>query len=100
MVLGALRDDLHTARPSGKSGLIVGFSTLGCSYCYKSAEETLRDPKAAACLRSHFDALSLAMFSDDDSGSRGNGELLELPGGWGDGYHWFGCASRVEPPGL
>ncbi|MGB5774603.1 MAG: thioredoxin fold domain-containing protein, partial [Sedimenticolaceae bacterium] len=60
-----LQDDLNSARESGKKGLIVVFSTVGCSYCYKFADETLRDPSVVAKLRRDFDALALEVFSDD-----------------------------------
>lgn len=60
-----LNDDLKNARESGKKGLIVVFSTVGCSYCYKFANETLRDAEVVANLRRHFDAVALEIFSDD-----------------------------------
>jgi len=60
-----LQDDLNGARESGKKGLIVVFSTVGCSYCYKFADETLRDPEVVASLRRDFDAVALEIFSDD-----------------------------------
>jgi thioredoxin-related protein len=60
-----LQEALNNARESGKKGLIVVFSTAGCSYCYKFAHETLRDPEVAANLRRGFDALALEIFSDD-----------------------------------
>jgi thioredoxin-related protein len=60
-----LQDDLNNARESGKKGLMVVFSTVGCSYCYKFADETLRDPDVVAKLRRDFDALALEIFSDD-----------------------------------
>ena len=60
-----LQDDLDNAREAGKKGLIVVFSTAGCSYCFKFADETLRDPEVVARLRPDFDALALEIFGDD-----------------------------------
>lgn len=60
-----LQDDLDNAGEAGKKGLIVVFSTAGCSYCFKFADETLRDPEVVARLRPDFDALALEIFGDD-----------------------------------
>jgi thioredoxin-related protein len=60
-----LQEDLNNARESDKKGLIVVFSTVGCSYCYKFAQETLHDPDVVDLLRRDFDALALEIFSDD-----------------------------------
>lgn len=60
-----LQDDLNNARESGKKGLVVVFSTVGCSYCFKFADETLQHPQVVANLRRDFDALALEIFSDD-----------------------------------
>jgi hypothetical protein len=60
-----LQEDLANTRDAGKKGLIVVFSTVGCSYCYKLASETLRNPEVIANLRRDFDALASEIFSDD-----------------------------------
>ena len=60
-----LQDDLENAAANGKQGLIVVFSTAGCSYCHRLAEETLKNPLVAERLQRDFDALALEIFSDD-----------------------------------
>lgn len=59
-----LDDDLSSALENGKKGLIVVFGTQGCSYCYKFADETLRDPEVERLVRESFDMLYLDIFSD------------------------------------
>lgn len=70
-----LQDDLDNARESGKKGLIVVFGSAGCSYCYRFADETLKDPEVVANLRRDFDALALDIFSDDLMVSPGGEEM-------------------------
>jgi thioredoxin-related protein len=59
-----LDQDLDGAVAAGKKGLIVVFGTAGCSYCYKFAEETLRDPEVERLVRQNFDVVYLDIFSD------------------------------------
>jgi thioredoxin-related protein len=59
-----LRDDLADAEAEGKAGIMVLFTTEGCSYCAQFIRRTLGDEAIAARVRSRFDAIGLEMFSD------------------------------------
>ncbi|EGV17074.1 thioredoxin family protein [Thiocapsa marina] len=59
-----LRDDLGEARTDGKLGLMVLFTTEGCSYCAEFIRRSLGDDAIAETLRSGFDAVGLEIFSD------------------------------------
>jgi thioredoxin-related protein len=59
-----LDEDLATARATGKQGLMVVFSTEGCSYCGLFNKKSLGDPEIAAMVRKHFAAIGLEIFND------------------------------------
>ena len=59
-----LRDDLAEAEAEGKAGIMVLFTTEGCSYCAQFIRRTLGDEAIAARVKSRFDAIGLEMFSD------------------------------------
>ena len=59
-----LREDLAEAVAAGKRGLMVFFSTEGCSYCGLFVRESLNNPAIAAATRERFAAVGLEIFSD------------------------------------
>ncbi len=59
-----LPDDLAEGRDAGKDGLLLFFSTQGCSYCHLFIVTSLADPAIAARLQEHFDTLGLEIFDD------------------------------------
>jgi thioredoxin-related protein len=67
-----LEDDLAEARAAGKVGLLVFFSTDGCSYCRLFIRESLSNPQIAARVQAHFDTIGLEIFDD--------AELTDLAG--------------------
>jgi thioredoxin-related protein len=59
-----LREDLAEASSEGKLGLMVLFTTEGCSYCAEFIRRSLGDDAIAETLRSGFDTVGLEIFSD------------------------------------
>jgi thioredoxin-related protein len=59
-----LNQDLADARASGKQGLMVLYTTEGCSYCALFIEKSLGDPAIQAMIRKHFNAVGLEIFND------------------------------------
>ncbi len=59
-----LNEDLATARSTGKQGLMVVYSTEGCSYCGLFIKKSLGDPEIAATVNKHFGAVGLEIFDD------------------------------------
>ncbi len=59
-----LGEDIAAAVNEGKTGLMVLFTTEGCSYCAMFVQKSLGDPALAALVREHFDAIGLEIFSD------------------------------------
>lgn len=61
-----LRDDLADARDTGKQGILLFFSTAGCSYCKQMLDGSFADPAFADRLRERFDVIGLEIFSDEE----------------------------------
>lgn len=59
-----LTDDLNEARAGGKKGLMIYFSSQGCSYCVRFNELSLGDASLAALVQKHFDTIGLDVFDD------------------------------------
>jgi len=59
-----LREDIMEARDAGKVGVMVLFTSEGCSYCAEFIRTSLADPRLAARVQDHFDAVGLDIFSD------------------------------------
>lgn len=59
-----LREDLATAVAEGKLGLMVLFTTQGCSYCDLFIRRSLGDPGLAGRVRANFAAIGLEIFDD------------------------------------
>jgi thioredoxin-related protein len=59
-----LREDVDEAGEAGKVGLMVLFTTEGCSYCAEFIRRSLGDPGLASLVQAHFDAVGLEIFSD------------------------------------
>lgn len=67
-----LNEDLKSAVKNGKQGLMVIYTTEGCSYCVKFVKEHLSDPVIVGRIRKHFDSVGMEIFNDAD--------LLDLQG--------------------
>lgn len=61
-----LAEDLGTARSDGKYGLMILFTTEGCSYCDLFIQKSLGNPEIAAIVQKNFDSVGLEIFSDID----------------------------------
>jgi thioredoxin-related protein len=61
-----LQDDLADAREAGKDGLLLFFSSQGCSYCHLFIRTSLADPTLAGRVQAHFDTIGLEIFDDAD----------------------------------
>ncbi len=59
-----LQEDIMEARYAGKVGLMVLFTSEGCSYCAQFIRTSLADPRLAARVQDHFDTVGLDIFSD------------------------------------
>jgi thioredoxin-related protein len=59
-----LPEDIEEAREAGKEGLMILFTTQGCSYCAEFIRTSLSDPTLAARLQAQFDAVGLEIVSD------------------------------------
>ena len=61
-----LRDDLDEADAAGKRGLLLFFSTQGCSYCRLMLENTFTRADLAQRLQDRYDVIGLEMFDDTE----------------------------------
>lgn len=59
-----LESDLATARAQGKIGVMVLFTTQGCTYCAEFVRASLGDPVLVKRVRVNFVAIGLEMFDD------------------------------------
>lgn len=59
-----LKSDLDEALAHNKKGLMVLFTTEGCSYCDIFILKSLGDPVLAATVQKHFDSVGLEIFDD------------------------------------
>jgi thioredoxin-related protein len=59
-----LSEDLENARSHGKQGLMVLFTTEGCSYCYLFVQKSLGDPNLASRVQRQFESVGLEIFDD------------------------------------
>lgn len=66
-----LRDDLDTAIAEGRLGLMVLFTTEGCSYCDLFIRRSLGDPGLAARVQANYAAIGLEIFDDAEMTSPG-----------------------------
>jgi thioredoxin-related protein len=58
--------ELDNAREDGKHGLMVLFTTEGCSYCYVFIRRSLGDPELASFVQENFYSMGLEIFDDTD----------------------------------
>lgn len=61
-----LGDDVEEASESGKLGLMLLFTTDGCSYCDVFIRKSLGDPELAALTQESFDAIGFEIFDDNE----------------------------------
>jgi len=59
-----LETDLETVRAEGKTGIMVLYTTAGCSYCARFEKLSLEDPRLQKKLRDHFVPIGLEIFDD------------------------------------
>lgn len=61
-----LQSDLKDARSSGKTGIMVFFSTKTCSYCKAIIETTFKQADILSQLRNEYDVIGLEILSDTE----------------------------------
>lgn len=61
-----LADDLADSIASGKQGLMILFTTEGCSYCDAFIRKSLGNPEIASLVQNSFDSLGLEIFDDTE----------------------------------
>ena len=61
-----LSEDLVKARSNNKNGLLVLFTTQGCSYCNVFIRKSLGNPEIAAVVQKNFDSIGLEIFDDTE----------------------------------
>ncbi len=59
-----LTEELNKAESNGKKGLMILFTTEGCSYCDLFIRLSLSDPAIAASVQKNFDSIGLEIFDD------------------------------------
>jgi thioredoxin-related protein len=59
-----MESDLQTVREQGKTGVMVLYTTLGCSYCAEFVTRSLEDPRLQQKVRDNFVSLGLEIFDD------------------------------------
>lgn len=72
-----LAEQIDKARSDGKKGLMVLFTTEGCSYCYVFVKKNLGDPELAALVQRDFEAVGLEIF-DDREMTAPDGETMPI----------------------
>lgn len=72
-----LQGVLEKAAADGKKGLLVFFTTEGCSYCDRFIHTSLADAQLVADLQSDFATVGLEIFSDRDM-TAPSGEVLPV----------------------
>ena len=61
-----LDESLQQAIADGKQGLMIFFTTEGCSYCAEFIRMSLSDPEIASLVQKNFDSIGLEIFSDTE----------------------------------
>ena len=64
--LGDLRDDLETARETGKLGVLIFFEQEECPFCHRMKETVLNQPEVQDYFRERFVILALDIESSDE----------------------------------
>ncbi len=72
-----LEEDLNDAIATKKLGLMVLFTTAGCSYCDLFIQRSLLDVDIASLVRTNFESIGLEMFDDSEITSP-RGELMRV----------------------
>ena len=61
-----LADELSSAQSGGKQGLMVLFTTEGCSYCDRFIRESLGELELASLVQQHFASVGMEIFDDTE----------------------------------
>jgi thioredoxin-related protein len=61
-----LTDNLSRIKSDGKKGLMVLFTTEGCSYCAVFIDQSLGDPEIARLVQDNFDSIGMEIFDDTE----------------------------------
>lgn len=72
-----LQENLDTARAEGKAGLMVLYTTEGCSYCRQFIHNSLGDGQIADQVRKNFHSIGLEIFDDAEMTSP-NGDSVSV----------------------
>ncbi len=68
-----LESDLEKVQAEGKRGIMLLFTTAGCTYCAEFIRASLGDPATVKRVRQHFVAIGLEIFDDVEmTDTRGN----------------------------
>ena len=70
-----LDEDLAKAISDGKHGLMLLFTSEGCSSCDVFIRKSLGNPEIASMVRKHFDSVGMDVFSDADMVDPGGAEM-------------------------
>jgi thioredoxin-related protein len=70
-----LESDLEQARANGKSGVMVLFTTQGCTYCAEFINRSLGDPILQRRVRDNFVSIGLEIFDDAEMVDQHGDEL-------------------------
>lgn len=101
-----LQEDIEEARDAGKVGVMLLFTSEGCSYCAEFIRTSLADPYLSGRLQDHFDAVGLDIFSDaelvDPAGrdTRVNQFALEAGAGFSPTLLFYGDSGRLLYRGV
>ena len=60
------QDDLEEAKSKGRQGLMILFTTEGCSYCDMFIRKSLANPDIASIVQDNFDSLGVEIFDDTE----------------------------------
>jgi thioredoxin-related protein len=61
-----LAEDLNNTRKKGKKGLMILFTTQGCSYCDAFIQKSLGNPDIAKEVQRNFDSVGMEIFDDTE----------------------------------
>jgi thioredoxin-related protein len=72
-----LAEILNASIANGKKGLLILFTTEGCSYCERFIRTSLADPDIASIVQTDFESVGLEIFDDTEMTTPG-GETMSI----------------------
>ena len=61
-----LSEEISTSASTGKKGLMLLFTTEGCSYCTAFIEQSLRDKEIVSSVKANFISIGMEIFNDTE----------------------------------